>query len=110
MYTVYFEIDPKILSKTYEKSYDLALDELNKIFTNNGFAKLLEKIYILPDPCDSIARCFNLISELKKVDWFKCSVKNIVVFRLDDFSNFTEVFKSKINNKNEFHSLNMLLK
>lgn len=110
MYAVYYEIDLEILSKTYKKSYELALDELNKIFVNNGFVKKNEKIWILSDPYDSIAWCFNLISELKKVNWFKQSVKDIAVFRLDDFSNFTEVFKSQINNKNEFLSLNMLLK
>jgi len=40
-----------------------------------------------------MANLFRAIDALKKISWFKLSVRDIRAFRIEDWSNFTEFIK-----------------
>jgi virulence-associated protein VapD len=40
-----------------------------------------------------MANLFRAMNELKKIPWFKDSVRDIRAFRVEDWSNFTDFMK-----------------
>jgi virulence-associated protein VapD len=44
--------------------------------------------------------CLQSIEALKRIDWFKKSVRDISVFRVEDWSDFTSVVKEVDSRKN----------
>lgn len=43
---------------------------------------------------DSLTTVYKAINKLSKIDWFKNSVRDIRAFKVEDWSNFTEIVKS----------------
>lgn len=40
-----------------------------------------------------MSNLFRAMNELKSIDWFKNSVRDIRAFRIEDWSNFTDFMK-----------------
>ena len=51
-------------------------------------------VYILPKEND-MANFYRAIEALKKTDWFRDSVRDIRAFKVEDWSDFTQVFKEQ---------------
>lgn len=42
---------------------------------------------------NDMSNLFRAMNELKSIDWFKNSVRDIRAFRIEDWSNFTDFMK-----------------
>jgi virulence-associated protein VapD len=42
---------------------------------------------------NDLSNLFRAMNELKSIDWFKNSVRDISAFRIEDWSNFTDFMK-----------------
>ncbi|WP_411326917.1 type II toxin-antitoxin system mRNA interferase toxin, RelE/StbE family [Helicobacter pylori] len=43
---------------------------------------------------NTLAQVYKAINKLSQIEWFKKSVRDIRVFKVEDFSDFTEIVKS----------------
>jgi virulence-associated protein VapD len=58
-----------------------------RFYNTQGSVYLTEK--------NDIANLYRAIEALKKIDWFKKSVRDIRAFRVEDWSDFTMVIKDE---------------
>ncbi|MDO5608938.1 MAG: virulence protein [Capnocytophaga sp.] len=94
MYAIAFDLIISELKKHYGNPYHNAYFEVKKILSKNGFEWIQGSTYATDG---DLRVLFKAIEELKKIQWFCFSVRDIRVFKIEDFSNFTEEFKNVSN-------------
>ena len=69
--------------------YAIAFDTLRKydFFNTQGSVYLTER--------NDMANLYRAIEALKKIEWFRLSVRDIRAFRVEDWSDFTGVVKDE---------------
>lgn len=58
-----------------------------------GFAWTQGSVYINSDTSNSLTTIYKAINRLSKIGWFKQSVRDIRAFKVEDWSDFTEIVK-----------------
>ncbi|MFP6243080.1 hypothetical protein ACLGDO_05995 [Helicobacter pylori] len=51
-------------------------------------------VYQIKKPKNTLAQVYKAINKLSQIEWFKKSVRDIRAFKVEDFSDFTEIVKS----------------
>ncbi|RDU70662.1 hypothetical protein [Helicobacter brantae] len=92
MYAIIFELDNQKLQKYYGENYHQAYDELQMELKSLGFEWKIG-LYLTQD--NTLTTPYKAISLLSKIVWFRQSLKQIKVFRLKDWSDFTEFFQEE---------------
>lgn len=80
------------LEKHYGKPYNRAYFEIKELFLQNGFEWIQGSTYVTHN--GNLSNLFQLITILSKIEWFKKSVKDIRGFKIEDWSDFTELVKN----------------
>ena len=93
MYAIAFDLKIDDLKKEYGDPYNKAYDEIRQELEMLGFDWTQGSVYINNSEKDSLAAVYKAISRLSKIDWFKKSVIDIRVFKVEDWSDFTEIVK-----------------
>ena len=75
---------PKSVSQAY---YDIG-SELSKF----GFERIQGSLYTNED--EDMAKLFQAIQSLKSLPWFGSSVRDLRAFKIEQWSDFTEIVKS----------------
>lgn len=70
-----------------------AYQAIDAILTKHGFEKMQENLYANPN--ENLANLFDVMNELKTLDWFAAAVGNIHAFRMTQWSDFTASVKSQ---------------
>ena len=94
MYAVAFDMKVDDLRKFYGSPYNQAYDEIRQEMDDMGFECAQGSLYITKNDKDSLTTVYKAINKLLKIDWFKNSVRDIRAFKVEDWSNFTEIVKS----------------
>ncbi len=94
MYAVAFDMKVDDLRKFYGNPYNQAYDEIRQEMDDMGFEWAQGSLYITKNDKDSLTTVYKAINKLSKIDWFKNSVRDIRAFKVEDWSNFTEIVKS----------------
>ena len=89
MYAVAFD-----LKKAYGEPYNKAYDEIRQELEELGFEWTQGSLYINSDDKNNLAQVYKAINKLSGIDWFKKSVRDIRAFKVEDWSDFTEIVKS----------------
>ena len=84
-------MDIKELRSTYGEPYNNAYYEIKILLRKFDFYNAQGSVY-LTDKND-MSNLFAAIYELKKIKWFKESVRDIRAFRVEDWSDFTAIVK-----------------
>ena len=92
MFAIAFDMDIKELRSTYGEPYNNAYYEIKILLRKFDFYNAQGSVY-LTDKND-ITNLFAAINELKSIDWFKQSVRDIRAFRVEDWSDFTSIVKA----------------
>ena len=79
------------LKKNYGEPYNNAYFEINKALRKYEFYNTQGSVYLTQN--NDMSNLFRAMNELKKITWFKDSVRDIRAFRVEDWSNFTEFMK-----------------
>ncbi len=90
MFAIAFDLQIIELEKHYGKPYNNAYSEVRKILKTFGFDWIQGSIYATDGNLLSVTKA---MSELKKIDWFSKSVRDIRAFKIEDYSDFTSFFK-----------------
>jgi len=93
MYAIAFDLridDPK---RNYGDPYNNAYDEIRQELETLGFEWTQGNLYINSDNSDNLTSVYKAINKLSKIQWFRDSVRDIRAFKVEDWSNFTEIVK-----------------
>ena len=91
MFAIAFDMDIKELRNTYEDPYNNAYYEIKLLLRNYNFFNTQGSVYLTDK--DDMANLFAAINALKKIPWFKASVRDIRAFKVENWSDFTQIVK-----------------
>lgn len=93
MYGIVFDIEIDTLKKCYGDSYNKAYDEIRQELKEVGFEWAMGNLYISHSSRENLTHVYRAINRLSKINWFKESVRDIRAFKVEDWSDFTEIVK-----------------
>ncbi|MGM9571546.1 MAG: virulence associated protein VapD [bacterium] len=93
MYAIAFDLKIDDLKKNYGEPYNKAYDEIRQELEKLGFEWTQGSVYINNSNKDNLAMVYRAINMLSKINWFKESVRDIRAFKVEDWSDFTEIVK-----------------
>lgn len=92
MFAIAFDMEIKDLRNNYGEPYNNAYYEIKIILRKYGFYNTQGSVYLTDK--DDMANLFAAIYALKKTPWFKSSVRDIRAFKVENWSDFTDIVKS----------------
>ena len=95
MYALSFDMEVAKLKEHYGESYNKAYDEIRVVMGELGFDWAQGSLYIAKSDQNNLTSVYKVINKLSSILWFKESVKDIRAFKVEDWSDFTEVVKFK---------------
>ena len=93
MYAIAFDLKIDELRKEYGDPYNKAYDEIRQELESIGFEWTQGSVYISTSEKDSLTTVYKAINKLSSITWFKNSVRDIRAFKVEDWSDFTEIVK-----------------
>mgnify|MGYP000881999015 CR=1 FL=1 len=94
MYAVSFDMEISKLKEHYGEPYNRAYDEIRALMHEFGFDWTQGSLYISNDQENNLTKVYKMINQLSKINWFKQSVRDIRTFKVEDWSDFTDIVKS----------------
>jgi virulence-associated protein VapD len=95
MYALSFDMEVTKLKEHYGEPYNKAYDEIRVVMGELGFDLAQGSLYIAKSDQNNLTSVYKVINKLSSILWFKESVKDIRAFKVEDWSDFTEVVKFK---------------
>ena len=95
MYAIVFNLKIDDLKKEYGDPYNKAYDEIRQELEGLGFEWTQGSVYINSNQKDSLTTVYKAINKLSQIDWFKKSVRDICAFKVEDWSDFTDIVKGE---------------
>lgn len=95
MYAIAFDMKIDDLKKNYGDPYNAAYDEIRQEMNNLGFDWTQGSLYISNDTTNTLTTVYKAINKLSQIDWFKKSVRDIRAFKVEDWSDFTDIVKGQ---------------
>ena len=93
MYAIAFDMEIAKLKKHYGDPYNSAYDEIRKTMDSLGFEWIQGSLYLAKSEKNNLTYVYRAIDTLKNIEWFKKSVRDIRAFKVEDWSDFTEIVK-----------------
>ena len=94
MYAIAFDLKIDDLKKNYGEPYNKAYDETRQELEALGFEWTQGSVYMSIAKENTLTIVYKAINRLSRIDWFKKSVRDIRAFKVEDWSDFTEIVKS----------------
>ncbi|GHT25450.1 endoribonuclease VapD [Planctomycetales bacterium] len=93
MYAIAFDLTISDLKTFYGDPYNNAYAEIQKELKAFDFENTQGSVYLYSGGENGIAVVYRAINRLSQIDWFKKSVRDIRVFKVEDWSDFTSIVK-----------------
>lgn len=91
MFAIAFDMVVKDLKAYYGEPYNNAYYDISVIMEQCGFYRIQGSTYLTNS--QDMTTLFRAIEALKKIDWFRKSVRDIRAFRVENWSDFTQFMK-----------------
>ena len=91
MYALSFDMNIAVLQQAYGDPYNGAYYEIKHTLVGLGFYWVQGSTYMTNS--DNLTNLFQAIEALKKIDWFRNSVRDIRGYRVEEWSDFTPIIK-----------------
>lgn len=92
MYAVAFDLIVAETEKHHPKGVSQAYSDIAAILNDRGFRRVQGSLYVTDN--EDMAQLFVAMQELKSLVWFSKSLRDIRAFRIEQWSDFTDVIKS----------------
>lgn len=92
MFAISFDMIISALEKHYGKPYNRAYFDIKEVLKKNGFNWIQGSTYL--NESNDMGNVVKAIMDLSKIEWFKKSVRDIRGYKVEDWSNFTDIVKS----------------
>ncbi|MDR0868333.1 MAG: virulence protein [Planctomycetota bacterium] len=93
MYAIAFDMTIADLRNNYGDPYNNAYFEISTELRKSGFEAAQGSVYLYQGGENGIAAAYRAISALSGIEWFRKSVRDIRVFKVEDWSDFTDIVK-----------------
>ena len=93
MFAIAFDMDIKELRSSYGEPYNNAYYEIKILLRNYDFYNTKGSVYLTDR--DDMANLFAAIYALKKNLWCKTAVRDIRAFKVENWSDFTQIVKEE---------------
>ncbi len=97
MYAIAFDMFFSDLQKYYGEPYNKAYYEIKELLKKNGFEWVQGCTYMTMN--DDLTALVKTVMELSKIEWFKKSVRDLRGFKVESWSNFTDLVKHSLNRR-----------
>ncbi|MGL4944618.1 MAG: virulence factor [Thermoguttaceae bacterium] len=94
MYAIAFDMLISDLKINYGDPYNNAYSEIGAELKKFGFEATQGSVYLYQGSENGIAVVYKAINRLSAIEWFKQSVRDIRVFKVEDWSDFTDIVKN----------------
>ena len=94
MYAIAFDLLIGDLKEHYGEPYNNAYFEIKEVLKSVGFEWTQGRVYISASTENNLTQVYKAINILSKIDWFKKSVRDLRAFKVEDWSDFTEIIKT----------------
>jgi virulence-associated protein VapD len=91
MFAITFDLEVAEVKRHHPKAVNRAYEEIRRTLTRNGFAWKQGSVHI--DADGGLVQLFSAMNDLKALQWFPSSVREIRAFRMENYSDFTEMMK-----------------
>lgn len=95
MYAIAFDLKIEDLKKSYGEPYNKAYDEIRTELETLGFEWTQGSVYMSTSEKNTLTTVYKAINRLSSIAWFKESVRDIRAFKVEDWSDFTEIVKGE---------------
>ena len=92
MYAVAFDLTVADTEQHHPKGISQAYTEIGAVLGEHGFRRVQGSLYVTDN--EDMANLFLAILSLRARAWFPKSVRDIRVFRIEQWSDFTTVVKN----------------
>ena len=92
MYAISFDLTIGEVKKNYGEPYNNAYFEIRMLLKKCGFEWTQGSVYLSID--NNLATVYKAVDALRKTEWFRKSVRDIRAFKVEDWSDFTEIIKN----------------
>lgn len=92
MFALSFDMVVSDLKQYYGEPYNKAYYEIKSLLKDNGFTWVQGSTYLTQS--DDLSNMFAAIQALSRIDWFKRSVRDLRGFKVESWSDFTELVKN----------------
>ena len=93
MFAIAFDMVVADLKEHYGEPYNGAYFEIKILLRQYDFYNTQGSVYLTQE--NDMATLYRAIDALKRIEWFRNSVRDIRVFRVEDWSDFTNVVKTE---------------
>lgn len=93
MYALAFDLVVADLKTYYGEPYNKAYFDIKELLKRDGFEWVQGSVYLTQ--ADELTAIVRAVMDLSKIDWFKKSVRDIRGFRVESWSNFTDLVKER---------------
>jgi virulence-associated protein VapD len=94
MYAIAFDLKIEDLKKHYGEPYNKAYDEIRQELEALGFEWTQGSVYASHAKENTLTTVYKAINRLSQIQWFRQSVRDIRAFKIEDWSDFTEIVKA----------------
>ena len=95
MYAIAFDQKIDTLKQEYGDPYNRAYDEIRQELETLGFEWTQGSVYINHSEKDSLTTVYKAINRLSRIKWFRESVRDIRAFKVEDWSDFTDIVRGE---------------
>lgn len=95
MFAIAFDLKVEELKKHYGDPYNKAYDEIRQELENLGFEWTQGSVYMSKTESNALSLVYKAINKLSNIEWFKKSVRDIRAFKVEDWSDFTDIVKGE---------------
>lgn len=92
MYALSFDMSVSALQENYGEPYNNAYFEIKQMLMQNGFEWVQGSTYLCET--DDLTSLVKTVMQLSKIDWFKKTVRDIRGFKVESWSDFTDLVKN----------------
>ena len=92
MFAISFDMSFSELRQYYGEPYNNAYYEIKELLKKDGFEWIQGSTYMTSS--DDLTNVIKAIMDLSKIDWFKKSVRDIRGYKVENWSNFTDLVKN----------------
>ena len=92
MFAISFDLVISDLKAHYGEPYNRAYFEIKILMEKNGFEWIQGSTYLTQS--EDLGTLYKAILALSKIEWFQKSVRDIRGFKVENWSDFTDIVKS----------------
>ena len=93
MYAIFFDVKSEHI-ENYGDIWCKAYIEIRRELSEFGFEMIKDFFFVDQSSENNLADVYKAINKLSSIDWFKKSVRFIRVFKIEEWSDFTDIVKN----------------